>query len=136
MATQKLPAMFTTATTASHQTRSLATHATMPSRVAAHAWIGTSHSLRQTASSRISAAEMPRHTVRKPGRPPSMEPMKALTRSAQATRAEGEVYQRSRGRFRAQGSVVGRWETRSVTYASEGALGLMRIDLAGMPTLT
>jgi hypothetical protein len=31
--------------------------------------------------------------VTSPGRPPSTEPRRALTRSAQATRAEGEVYQ-------------------------------------------
>jgi len=135
MATQKLPAMFTTATTASHQTRSFASQATTPSRVAAMAWSGTSHSLRHTARSRISPAAMPRNTVTRPGSPPSSLLRKALVRSAQATRAEGEVYQRSRGRLRAQGSVW-RCATRSVTYASGGALGLIRIDLAGMPTFT
>ena len=135
IATQKLPEMFTTASTASHQTRSLAAHATTPSRVAAAACSGTSHSFRQTASSRISAAAMPSPTVTSPGIPPITEPSRALASSAQATRADGEVYQRSRGRFRGQGSVW-RWDTRSVTYASGGALGLTRIDLAGMPTLT
>jgi hypothetical protein len=114
MATQKLAEIATTATAANHQTRSFAAHATIPSRVAADAWSGTSHSRRHTASSRMSPAEMPIAIVSRAGQPPSSDPTNALEISAYATRAEGEVYQRSRGRFRGQGSVDCRWATRSV----------------------
>jgi hypothetical protein len=82
--------------------------------VAADAWSGTSHSRRQTARSRIRPAEMPVAIVSRAGQPPSSDPTNALERSAYATSAEGEKYQRSRVRFRGQGSVGCRWATRSV----------------------
>ena len=115
MATQKLPAMFTTAITASHHTRSLASQATTPSRVEATAWSGTSHSLRQTASSRISPAAIPSPTVTSPGRPPSSEPRNALASSAQADQGGGRGVPAIALAAQGQGSEWLARATRSVT---------------------